>query len=176
METHKACRLTEQTSKRPCLGACCLVTAYIHPVWFLSYLLFFFFVFFFLVQWRLEWSWLHNMQVSTSTWCSGHVFMSRWFFLSIFVCSPIYFTLNVRITIIHRAVMENGTVLQVFKGLLHGAQHMRLMMLNFLYWGCFLSGKQCEHTAAWKDRFRKDWNATSDLRHQQVLLPNMPWI
>lgn len=28
METHKACRLTGQMSKLPCLGACCLDTAY----------------------------------------------------------------------------------------------------------------------------------------------------
>lgn len=140
-------------NKRPFLGACCLATAYIHLVWFLFYFFFFFFFpllpFFVGVERRLEWSWLHNIHASIMN-CTVSS-------LSILYYTPVYFTLMV--------VMQNGTVHLDQASFLKPFARW-IMMLT--YWDCCLSGKQCEYVETLGDRTHKDWNAASELRHQQV--------
>lgn len=56
-----------------------------------------------------------------------------------------------------------------FHGLLHGAQHTGLMMLNFMYWDSFLSVEsKWVHSSLGR---QKDVNATSELTSQQVNEP-----
>lgn len=78
METHKACRLTGHMSKLPCLGACCLATTHIHPVWFFFYFFSFFFFFFVIsAEINLKWFWLLYLHICFTT----HIFMSDVFIL-----------------------------------------------------------------------------------------------
>lgn len=106
-ETHKACGLTGHISKWPCLGACCLATAYIHPLWFLFSFLSFLPFFFFFAKRRLEWSWLQNMHTCLDASCVvlGLFCPSSQFFVPL---SPFYFTLQWTFCII-RVLMQNGT-------------------------------------------------------------------
>lgn len=142
-ETHKACGLTGHISKWPCLGACCLATAYIHPLWFLFSFLSFLPFFFFFAKRRLEWSWLQNMHTCLDASCVvlGLFCPSSQFFVPL---SPFYFTLQW--TFLHHK----------------GSDAKWHMVINtrgywcktFMHWHCCLGGKQRWKNSGSKCHFR----------------------
>lgn len=156
------------TSKRPCLGACCLATTYIHPVWFSFYFFSFFFYIFSCVERGLEWSWLHNMR----TYVHVYIVYCPCLYVSlIYFVPPVFASNHCKF---YDAIWQYVNRLIFKKGLLLVPQHTRLMMLNFMCWDCCVSGEQCEYTAV--GRSRKAWNATPEWRHKQALLSILSWI
>lgn len=177
-------------SKRPCLSACCLATTHIHPVWLFYSVSFIFFYFFFPAQ-RPDLNEAHCVTCRHTCMCTLHtafVFMPRcvthfpFVLLSFAFC---FFHSTFRRTARNHfkgfwwndvAYQERAPFFFSGKRQVLVAWQTRLMMLNFMRWDCYVSGKEYEHTTAGEGRFCKVWNATSESRHKQAPLSNASWI